>query len=148
MSFEEMAHSHVQRLLREGMELTEVNADADGDYGFSYCDVAYWVTVLPEGHLIRVWAMPVVDVKPTVAVLREVNDLNAAYRYSHAYLDRGALTIEAFLPLILINASFLVAVCHEIKCSASRVGGLLSAVHGGRMPDLEFIDAHNEDSAA
>ena len=149
MSFEDMAHSHVQRLLREGMELTEIKADTDGDYAFGHRGIGYWVSVLPEGHMIRVWAMPARYIKPTVGVLREVNDLNASYRFSHAYLQDGTLTIEAFLPLLLIDTHFLMAVCHEVKCSADRVGVLLSTVHGGTMPGPEWIEANNnEDSAA
>jgi len=148
MSFEDMAHSHAQRLLREGMELTEINADMDGDYAFAHRDIAYWVTVLPGGQLIRIWAMPAMGIKATVAVLREVNDLNAAYRFAHAYLCDGMLTIEAFLPLMLIDEQFLMAVCHEVKCSADRVGVLLSTVHGGTMPAMDCIEANNEDSAA
>ena len=42
MAFVDMAHSHVQRLLREACEVDEVKQDEDGDYAFRHGTAAWF----------------------------------------------------------------------------------------------------------
>ncbi len=131
MSYYEMAHSHIQRLLGEALELDEVEQDGDGDYAFRCGTAGYYVTVVMGGRMVKVWSRAVFGLKPTLAVLREVNATNVRAVHCRAFVSGNALEIEAFLPLQPLEASYLAAVCHEIGTTADAVGELMAAVHGG-----------------
>ena len=128
-----MAHSHVQRMLREGMELDEVSQDRDGDYPFRHGTAMYYLSVGRGGHLLRIWSAAAYGVKPTKPVLREVNSTNERLVHSRAYMSDETLMVEAIVPIEPLVPGYLVAVCHEVGCTADRVGQLLAAVHGGQV---------------
>jgi hypothetical protein len=128
-----MAHSHVQRMLREAFELDELEQDGDGDYPFRHGTAMYYLTVLRGGHLVKVWSYAVSGLRPTAPVLREVNDLNARLLHSRAFLCGGHLQLEAFLPIESLVPGYLAAVCLELGRAADEVGQLLAAVHGGQV---------------
>ncbi len=128
-----MAHSHVQRMLREGMELETVEQDRDGDYPFRHGTAMYYLSVGRGGHLLKIWSYAAYGVKPTKAVLREVNSTNEQLMHCRAYMSGESLVIEAFVPIESLVPGYLVAVCHEVGCTADRVGQLLAAVHGGHV---------------
>ncbi len=141
MSYEDMARSHVECLLREGMGLEEVIRDPDGDFPFRRGTASYYLSVLPGGHTVRLWSYVVVGLRSTVAVLREVNTVNARLVHSRLYLDRDRLMLEAVLPVEPLQADYLLAVCFEIGEVADSVGQLMAAVHGG---SVFFDDAEVE----
>jgi len=128
-----MAHSHVQRMLREGMELERVEQDSDGDYPFRHGTAMYYLSVGSSGHLLKIWAHAAYGVNPTKSVLREVNSTNEQLMHCRAFMSGETLTIEAFVPIESLIPGYLAAVCHEVGCTADRVGQLLAAVHGGRV---------------
>ena len=128
-----MAHSHVQRMLREGMELDTVEQDSDGDYPFRHGTAMYYLSVGRGGHLLKIWSHAAYGVKPTKSVLREVNSTNEMLIHCRAYMTGETLVVEAFVPIESLIPGYLVAVCHEVGCTADRVGQLLAAVHGGHV---------------
>jgi hypothetical protein len=128
-----MAHSHVQRMLREGMELEKVEQDGDGDYPFRHGTAMYYLTVLRGGRLLKIWSHAAYGVKPTKAVLREVNSTNELLMHCRTYMWGETLVVEAFVPIESLIPGYLAAVCHELGCTADRVGQLLAAVHGGHV---------------
>jgi hypothetical protein len=134
MAFVDMARSHVERMLREGMDLEQVVTDSDGDFPFRHRSAAYWLSLSPSGHMVRVWSRAVDGVRPTAALLREVNDLNTRLLHSRAYVERGAVWIEAALPVRPLEADYLAAVCYEIGDAADTIGPMIVAVHGGWQP--------------
>lgn len=126
-----MAHSHVQRMLREAMELEEVKQDGDGDYPFRHGGAVYYLSVGRGGHLVKIWSHAVYGVKNTLAVLREVNEANEQLMHCRVFLSGGTLVVEAFLPIEPLEPAYLAAVCCEVGTVADRMGQLMAAVHGG-----------------
>lgn len=127
-----MAHSHIQRMMREAMELDgEIVQDSDGDYPFRHGDAAYFLSVGRGGHLVKIWSHAVFGLKHTSAVLREVNEANEQLMHCRVYLTGGTLVVEAFLPIETLIPGYLAAVCSEVGTVSDRMGHLMAAVHGG-----------------
>jgi hypothetical protein len=126
-----MAHSHLQRMLREGMELDEVRQDCDGDYPFRHGTAMYYLSVGRGGHMVKIWSNVVYGLKNTAPVLREINATNERLMHCRMFLSGTTLQIEAFLPVQPLVSAYLTAVCHELGETADSVGQLLAAVHGG-----------------
>lgn len=131
MAYKDMAHSHVQRLLREGLELEEVVQDCDGDYALRQGNASYYVSVSNRGHMVKIWSHATYGLKRSKQVLREVNETNEHLMYSRAFLRDGHLMIEAILPISVLSAWFLGSVCREVGSTADQVGQLFATVHGG-----------------
>ncbi len=138
-----MAHSHVQRMLREAMQLEgEITQDCDGDYSLRHGDARYFLSVGHGGHMVKIWSHAVFGLKHTAAVLREVNEANEQLMHCRVYLTGGTLVVEAFLPIETLIPGYLGAVCCEVGTLADRMGQLMAAVHGGIVvPDLAVEDA-------
>jgi hypothetical protein len=126
-----MAHSHVQRMLREAMELDEVKQDCDGDYPMRHGSAMYYLSVGRTGHMVKIWSHAVYGLKDTAAVLREVNEANEQLLHCRVYLAGGTLMVEAFLPVEPLVPAYLAAVCCEVGTVSDRMGQLMAAVHGG-----------------
>jgi hypothetical protein len=137
-----MAHSHVQRMLREAMELDEVKQDDDGDYPFRHGTAMYYLSVGRGGHLVRIWSYAVHGLKHKGPVLREVNEANEQLTHARAYLRAGTLVVEAIIPIQPLVPAYLAAVCEEVGETADRVGHLMAAVHGG----VGAFDFESEDA--
>ena len=90
---------------------------------------------------IQIWSHAAFGVRPTKSVLREVNSTNELLMHARAYMMGETLVVEAFVPIESLIAGYLAAVCHELGCTADRVGSLLAAVHGG----LVAYDDETED---
>jgi hypothetical protein len=132
-----MAHSHVQRMLREGMGIEDVLQDGDGDYPFRQGTALYYLSVGHGGHLLRIWSAAAYGVQPTKPVLREVNATNQGAMHCHAFMAGTTLMIEAFVPIESLMPAYLAAVCQEVGSTADHVGQLLAAVHGGQVACAE-----------
>src|SRR4051812_40929731 len=105
-----MAHSHIQRMLREAMELDdEVSQDADGDYPLRHGAATYYLSVGCGGHMVKIWSHAVFGLKSMVAVLREVNEANEQLMHCRVYLSSGTLVVEAFLPIEPLVPGYLAA---------------------------------------
>lgn len=133
VSYMAMAHSHVQRMLREGLELESIEQDCGGDYRFRHGTAVYYLSVGRGGHLLKIWSQAAYGVKPTKSFLREVNSANERLMHCRAYMSGETLVLEAFLPIETLVPRYLAAVCHEVGSTADRVGQLLAAVHGGHV---------------
>ena len=131
MSYVDMAHSHVERRLREAMGLTEVKRDPDGDIPFRYGTAAYFITVSDDGMLARIWSPAVRDLRPTAPVLRELNAVSAELAFARVVLRSGCAYVEASTPIQELTADHLLQLCDEVGSSADGLGQMLAAVHGG-----------------
>lgn len=141
LSYTQMAHSHLQRMLREGMELDEIQQDCDGDYPFRHGTAVYYLSVTRDGHMVKVWSNVVLGLKGTVSVLREINATNAGLVHCRMFLSGTTLQVEAFLPIQPLVPGYLTAVCHELGETADNVGQLMAAVHGGCVTFEEELEA-------
>jgi len=126
-----MARSHVKALVREGMGLTELIEDHDGDLPFRRGSAAYFISTRLDGQKLKVWSCAVSDVKATVAVLREINDANLELESARVIARGDNVYVEGTLPVESTTAADLVALCHEVATTADDLGSMLAAVHGG-----------------
>lgn len=131
MSYIDMAHSHVERRVREAMGLTEVKRDPDGDIPFRYGTAACFISVDDDGQLARVWSPAVRDLRPTAAVLRELNAVSADLSFARVVLRWGCAYVEASTLIEELTARHLRQLCDEVGSSADGLGQMLAAVHGG-----------------
>jgi len=144
LSYTQMAHSHLQRMLREGMELAEVQQDSDGDYPFRHGTAVYYLSVGPGGHMVKIWSNVVLGLKGTAPVLRAINATNERLMHCRMFLSGTTLQVEAFLPIQPLVPGYLMAVCHELGETADSVGQLMAAVHGGRIAFDDELEAADD----
>ena len=142
---------HVEARLRDdlGLDAVDLEPDDDGDYWVCDDHVRCWVRLLPasdeEPALVRVWAPLAHGLKPSRAVLQEVNDLNAASRLVRHH-HRGR-TVWAATELVAQSVEpgelgrAVTAVLHAVR----HAGRLLAAVHGGSWAGDE--ECHEEPPA-
>ena len=133
MSYLDMARSHVKELAREVFELTEIVVDEDGDLPFRHGTAVFYVSVVANGRLVRVWSRAVDGLAVTKPVLREVNDANAWLVLARTWVHGSAVMVEGCLPVEALRAGDLRALCLEVGSTADRLGSMLAAVHGGQV---------------
>lgn len=144
LSYTQMAHSHLQRMLREGMELAEVGQDCDGDYPFRHRTAVYYLSAGRDGHMVKIWSNVVFRLKGTAAVLREINATNERLMHCRMFLSGTTLQVEAFLPIQPLVPGYLTAVCAEVGETADSVGQLMAAVHGGCIAFDDELEAADD----
>ena len=126
-----MARSHVRELAREAFGLTEVKEDADGDLPFRAGTAAVFVTLRRDGLRLKVWSRAVAGLKPTVAVLREVNDANLGLETARVLCRGDHVYVEGVLPVEDCTPARLKDLFDEVADTADGLGQMLTAVHGG-----------------
>jgi hypothetical protein len=131
MAYVDLARSHVKELVRQGMGLTELVEDCDGDLPFRRGTAAYFISTRLDGAKLRVWSRAVGEIKPTVAVLREVNAANAGLETARVIVRSDDVYVEGVLPIDTCTAEQLADLCLEVGVSADELGSLIAAVHGG-----------------
>ena len=126
--------AYVERLLMEQFGVRELLVDGDGDVPFHRGSSACWVSVETRGPLaVRVWAVAAGGLRPTAAVLREVNDLNGCAGLAKVVLEHGRVVVELRLPADQVTRRSLERACGHVLGLADDVGGLFT-VHGGSTP--------------
>lgn len=136
-----MARSHVKELVREAFELAEVVVDGDGDLPFPCGTAMFYISVVQDGRLVRVWSRAVSGVKVDKAVLREVDDMNGELVLARVFTSGASVMVEGCLPLEPLRAKDLAALCFEVGTTADKLGSMLAAVHGGSVAFPEGCDA-------
>ncbi len=126
-----MARSHVKQLVRDGMGLTEVLEDCDGDLPFRQGSAAYFISTRADGLKVKVWSRAVAEVKPTVGVLREVNDANIGLETARVIVRGQHIYVEGVLPVEATTGEQLADLCREVAVVADELGSMVAAVHGG-----------------
>lgn len=144
LSYEDMARSHVKELAREAFELEEVVVDADGDLPFPCGTAMFYVSVVRDGRLARVWSRAVTGVEAKKAVLREINEANAGLTQARVYATDDSVWVEGYLPVETLRPCDIGRLCYEVGTTADRVGSMLAAVHGGRVVFPGGCDASHE----
>jgi len=128
-----MARSHVKELAREAFELSELVVDSDDDLPFHHGSAVYYVSLVADGRLVRVWSRAVDGLAVTKPVLREVNDANAWLVLARTWVQGSAVMVEGCLPVEALRAGDLRSLCMEVGSTADRLGSMLAAVHGGQV---------------
>ena len=144
LSYEDMARSHVKELARNAFELDEVVVDADGDLPFPCGTAMFYLSVVGEGRLLRVWSRAVAGIKITKPVLQEINEVNAGMTVARVWATRAEVWVEGCLPVPTLRPCDVAALCHEVGTTADRLGSMLAAVYGGRVARPEAADCDRE----
>ena len=135
MSEFQWIRSHVERLLQDEWEVCTVVADGDGDYGFRFGRAACWVSVLAsEPVMVRVFAHAAVGVKPTLAVLRELNDIQCRALSSSISIEDGIVHVVQTLSPIGLTQPVLAQAMKSVGGVANDIGVLMAGVFGGATP--------------
>ena len=144
LSYEDMARSHVKELVREAFELETVVVDPDGDLPFPCGTAMFYLSVVGEGRLLRVWSRAVAGIKVSKAVLEEVNEVNAGMTVARTWVTGSEVWVEGCLPVQTLRPCDVAALCHEVGTTADRMGSMLAAVFGGRVARPESRDCDHE----
>lgn len=141
--------SHVENCLKSIWGICELEQDCEGDYGFLAGEVPAWVSVqesrTPE---VRVFAYACVEVRRTLKLLTELNEINAGSSVARTFWTDGTVVVAASLPWQLLDERALQHLIDEVGAVAGRVGELIAYVHGGRLP-LDGLDlAATDDEVA
>ncbi len=139
-----MARSHVKELLRKAFGFERVVVDEDGDVPMPCGTAMVYASVVGRGRLVRVWSRAAAGVKPTKAVLREVNDANVHAGVARVYAQSEAVWVEGHFPVEGLRAKDLKQLCTEVGELADHLGQLLTAVHGGAVTFPEAADVASE----
>lgn len=127
--------SHVERLLQEQWQTCRVHPDGDGDYMFRKGTAAGWVSVLSsEPVMVRVFAHAVHGLKPSLAVLRELNDIQSRSLSTSIGLIHGWVTVSQTISPIALSQEVLAQAISAVGAVANDIGVLLAGVFGGTTP--------------
>jgi len=130
----EWLRSYVEKLLREGSG-NEPTQDSDGDYPFRWGTAACWVRVheLPFWR-VEAFAHAVLGVRPTVRLLREINDANARLISGRIYVAGGVVIVEQSVLAHGLTADALAQACIAVGRAANDLGPLLAVMFDGQTP--------------
>lgn len=131
MAYVDMARSHVKELVREGMGVLEIAEDCDGDLPFRRGTALFFISTRADGMKVKVWSRILADVKPTVAVLREVNAANLGLEVARVLVRGRDVYAEGTLPVVSSTGDELAELCREVGGVADELGSMIAAVHGG-----------------
>ncbi len=80
-----------------------------------------------------VWAYAVTGIKPTAAVLRELNEINQRSRTAVAYWTDNGVVVQQTLHADGVDRTTLLHACDAVSTVANGVG-VMAAVYGGATP--------------
>lgn len=133
MTWAAALRNHVSRRLQDDLDVPPTRFDRHGVGLVEVDGVPVWVVVdvdtTPEA--VRVQAEVVDGLRPTAAVLREVNELNRELRWVRLVLDRDCLVVSADLVAESVEPGELGLAVRQVVEVANGPARLLATVHGG-----------------
>ena len=127
--------AHIRQCLQDVWGVCRVEFDADGDVPFRTGIAAGWICAVDgEPRLVRVWAHAATGVKPTAAVLRELNDMSRRSPAAHVFWADGGVIVEQTLHADGVDTATLGHAWRQVSGVANHLGPMLTAVHGGSTP--------------
>lgn len=131
----EWLRAYVEKCMRSVLECDEVTLDADGDVMFRSGTASCWASVQEcEPAMVVVFAHAATGVKPSVAVLREVNELNLRALSGTVTLVSGTITVRQSLLASSVSVESLDQACHQVTSVANDIGHLAAVMFDGRTP--------------
>lgn len=142
--------SHVERLLQDEWDACRVEADADGDYHYRRGTAACWVSLRDTGGLpmVRVWAYAAEGIKPTVALWRELNDIQCRCLTTAVAWVKGRVVVSQTLSPIGLSRPVLSQALNAVADVADDVGLLLAGMFGGSTPYPAVVPLPEDEDAA
>ncbi len=142
MSQTQSIRSHVEVLLQQQWGVCRVLTDPEGDYPFRQGTAACWVSVLDvEPPMVRVFAHAAFGLKPTLALLRELNELQHRALSAAVELCGDAVVVSQTISPIGLTQPVLGQALEAVATLADDIGPLLAAMFDGSTPfPLEVPD--------
>lgn len=135
MSERQWIRSHVEVLLQREWDVCRVVTDEDGDVAFRSGTAACWVSVLgSEPPMVRVWAHAAHGVKATLAVLRELNEIQGRAVSAHVHHSNGCIVVSQTISPVGLTGEVLMQAVDTVSSIADDVGPLFAALFGGTTP--------------
>lgn len=132
---EQALRAHVLRSLHRDLCTERLVPDDRGDLTVPVGEVPVVVRLLPGSPaLVRVWCAAASGLPSRAQVLREVNDVNVQLVGARAFLDAGTLHVVGELEVVSVEPGELGRLVLRVGETATRVGSMLVALHGGRLP--------------
>jgi hypothetical protein len=127
--------SHVELLLQQEWHACRVVADDDGDFPFRHGTAACYVSVLPvDPPMVRVFGHAAFGVKPTLKVLREINDIQHRALSARVELRNDVVVVSQTLSPIGLTQPVLAQALDAVATVADDIGTLFAAMFDGRTP--------------
>lgn len=120
--------------MREIWDDAPVHYDDDGDIPFRAGTAAVWVSMRFEEPRLRVFAHAAYGVKPTTALLRELNDVCGRSIFAKVYVRNGVVMVESVVPAEGVNTRTLKMAVDSVASVANDLGVMIATVFGGATP--------------
>jgi hypothetical protein len=139
--------SHVELLLQREWNVGRVLADEDGDFPYRHETAACYVSVLDlDPPMVRVFAHAAYGLKPTLKVLRELNDIQGRALSARVELRRDVVVVSQTLSPIGLSQPVLAQAMDAVGTVAEDIGTLLAAMFDGATPFKHEIPDSEEAS--
>lgn len=136
MTTNSWVRSHVERLLQEEWDVCRVTKDDDGDYHYRRGTAACWVSIMETDDVpfIRVFAHAARLPKPSLAMFRELNDIQVRCSTASVMWCCGPVTVSQTISPIGLTAPVLTQAMNAVAGVADDIGLLLAATFNGATP--------------
>lgn len=141
--------SHVEQLLECEWDACRLNVDGDGDYPFRSGTAACWVSVLDtDPVMVRVFAHAAYGLKPSLKLLKELNDIQRRALSCRIELGDGVVVVSQTISPYGLTHPVLRQAINAVATVAEDIGTLLAAVFGGSTPfAAEVPDSEDAEGA-
>jgi len=127
--------SHVELLLQREWEVCRVLADDDGDFPYRHGTAACYVSVLDvDPPMVRVFAHAAYGLKPTLKVLRELNEIQGRSLSARIELRRDVVVVSQTISPVGLTQSVLAQAMDAVNTVAEDIGTLLAVMFDGATP--------------
>lgn len=94
-----------------------------------------WVSVLDSSPpMVRVWAHAAYGVKPTLAMLREINELQSSCLSAKIHHQGGIVLVSQTISPVALTQPVLAQALDEVGGVAAHIGPLFAAMFNGATP--------------
>jgi len=139
--------SHVELLLQREWDVCRVLSDEDGDVPYRHGTAACYVSVLDlDPPMVRVFAHAAYGLKPTLKVLREINEIQGRSVSARVELRRDVVVVSQTFSPIGLTQPVLAQAMDAVGSVADDVGTLLAAMFDGATPFKHEIPDSEEAS--
>jgi hypothetical protein len=137
--------SHVEVLLQREWEMCRIAEDGDGDFPFRRGTAACYVSVLDnDPPMVRVFAHAAYGLKPTLKVLREINEIQRRALSARVELRNDVVVVSQTLSPIGLTQPVLAQAMDAVATVADDIGTLFAVMFDGRTPfDHEVPDSED-----
>ncbi|MDT4916664.1 MAG: hypothetical protein QOI15_1777 [Pseudonocardiales bacterium] len=127
--------SHVELLLQREWDVCRILSDDDGDFPYRHGTAACYVSVLDlDPPMVRVFAHAAYGLKPTLKVLRELNEIQHRSLSARVELRRDVAVVSQTISPIGLTQAVLAQAMGAVGTVADDVGTLLAAMFDGSTP--------------